>query len=96
MSSFYDIIKAPVISEKAYAGMEQGTYSFWVDQNVNKTQVKNAIQQAFGVRVVKVNLANVPGKRKRVGKFEGHRVDRKKAMVKLAEGQKIEALEGLV
>ncbi|WP_052326806.1 50S ribosomal protein L23 [Deinococcus peraridilitoris] len=76
--------------------MERGVYSFWVHQDANKTEVKNAIQQAFGVRVVKINMMNIAGKRKRVGKFEGHRVDRKKAMVKLADGQKIDALEGLV
>lgn len=96
MSSFYDIIKTPVISEKAYAGMERGVYSFWVEPKANKTQIKNAIQQAFGVRVVKINTMNVEGKVKRVGKFEGQRVNRKKAMVQLAEGQKIDALEGLV
>lgn len=94
--SFYDIIKAPVISEKAYAGMERGMYAFWVERDANKTEIKNAIQQAFGVRVVKVNTMNIPGKPKRVGKFMGHRPDRKKAIVQLAEGQKIEALEGLV
>ncbi|PYE48116.1 50S ribosomal protein L23 [Deinococcus yavapaiensis] len=94
--SFYDIIKQPVISEKAYAGMERGVYSFWVDPKANKTQIKNAVQQAFGVRVVKVNTMNVEGKQKRVGKFQGYRADRKKAIVQLAEGQKIEALEGLV
>ena len=96
MSSFYDIIKSPVISEKAYAGMERGTYSFWVERDANKTQIKNAVQQAFGVRVMKVNTMNIPGKPKRVGKFSGHRPDRKKAVVVLAEGQKIDALEGLV
>jgi len=96
VSSFYDIIKAPVISEKAYANMERGMYSFWVDVDANKTQIKNAIQQAFGVRVVKVNTMNVEGKRKRVGKFVGQRANRKKAIVQLAEGQKIDALEGLV
>lgn len=94
--SFYDIIKSPVISEKAYAGMERGTYSFWVEKDANKTQIKNAVQQAFGVRVIKVNTMNIPGKPKRVGKFAGHRPDRKKAVIVLAEGQKIDALEGLV
>lgn len=94
--SFYDVIKAPVISEKAYAGMARGVYSFWVEPDANKTQIKNALQQAFGVKVVKINTMNVEGKKKRVGRFEGYRPDRKKAVVVLAKGQKIEALEGLV
>lgn len=93
--SFYDIIKQPVISEKAYAGMERGAYSFWVDPKATKTEIKAAVQQAFGVTVIGISTMNVAGKRKRVGRFEGHRADRKKAIVRLAEGQKIEALEAL-
>ncbi len=94
--SLFDIIKSPVVSEKAYKGFERGMYTFWVDPNATKTDVKNAVQQAFGVRVVKVNVFNVEGKLKRTGKFIGRRVNRKKAMVTLAEGQKIDAIEGLV
>lgn len=93
--SHYDIIKQPVISEKAYAGMERGVYSFWVSPKATKTEIKAAVQQAFGVTVVGISTMNVTGKRKRVGKFTGHRADRKKAVVRLADGQKIEALEAL-
>ena len=93
--SHYDIIKQPVISEKAYAGMERGVYSFWVSPKATKTEIKAAVQQAFGVTVVGISTMNVTGKRKRVGKFIGHRADRKKAIVRLADGQKIEALEAL-
>ncbi|WP_019588636.1 50S ribosomal protein L23 [Deinococcus apachensis] len=93
--SYYDIIKQPVISEKAYAGMERGAYSFWVDPKATKTEIKAAVQQAFGVTVIGISTMNVAGKRKRVGKFVGHRADRKKAIVRLADGQKIEALEAL-
>ncbi|MBB5236282.1 50S ribosomal protein L23 [Deinococcus budaensis] len=93
--SYYDIIKQPVISEKAYAGMERGVYSFWVSPKATKTEIKAAVQQAFGVTVVGISTMNVTGKRKRVGKFIGHRADRKKAIVRLADGQKIEALEAL-
>lgn len=92
--SHYDIIKQPVISEKAYAGMERGVYSFWVDPKATKTEIKAAIQNVFGVTVVGISTMNVPGKRKRVGKFVGQRADRKKAIVRLAEGQTIQALEG--
>lgn len=94
--SIFDTLQQPVVSEKAFAGMEGGLYTFWVSPNATKTDVRNAVQQAFGVKVVKVNTFNVEGKVKRVGRFKGQRNDRKKAMVKLAEGQKIEALEGLV
>ena len=93
--SYYDIIKQPVISEKAYAGMERGVYSFWVSPKATKTEIKAAVQSAFGVTVVGISTMNVTGKRKRVGKFIGHRADRKKAIVRLADGQKIEALEAL-
>jgi len=92
--SHYDIIQAPVISEKAYAGMERGVYTFWVSPKATKTDIKSAVQKAFGVTVIGISTMNVPGKRKRVGRFIGHRADRKKAIVRLAEGQKIEALEG--
>lgn len=92
--SHYDILHAPVISEKAYAGMERGVYSFWVSPKATKTQIKSAVQQAFGVTVIGISTMNVPGKRKRVGRFIGHRNDRKKAIVRLAEGQSIEALAG--
>lgn len=92
--SHYDILQAPVISEKAYAAMERGVYSFWVSPKATKTEIKNAVQQAFGVRVVGISTMNVPGKRKRVGRFIGQRNDRKKAIVRLAEGQSIEALAG--
>ncbi|PTA67047.1 50S ribosomal protein L23 [Deinococcus arcticus] len=92
--SHYDIIQAPVVSEKAYAGMERGVYSFWVSPKATKTDIKSAIQQAFGVTVIGISTMNVPGKRKRVGKFFGQRADRKKAIVRLAEGQTIAALEG--
>lgn len=92
--SHYDIIQAPVISEKAYIGMERGVYSFWVSPKATKTEIKNAIQKAFGVQVIGISTMNVPGKRKRVGRFIGQRNDRKKAIVRLAEGQTIEALAG--
>ncbi|GGK41297.1 50S ribosomal protein L23 [Deinococcus malanensis] len=92
--SHYDIIQKPVISEKAYAGMERGVYSFWVSPNATKTDIKSAIQKAFDVTVVGISTMNVRGKRKRVGRFIGQRADRKKAIVRLAEGQTIAALEG--
>ena len=92
--SHYDILQAPVISEKAYSAMERGVYSFWVSPKATKTEIKSAIQRAFDVSVVGISTMNVRGKQKRVGKFMGTRNDRKKAVVRLAEGQRIEQLEG--
>ena len=74
--------------------VSSGVYSFWVSPKATKTEIKSAIQQAFGVTVVGISTMNVPGKRKRVGRFIGQRNDRKKAIVRLAEGQSIEALAG--
>lgn len=94
--SHYDIIQAPVFSEKAFAGMDRGAYTFWVSPKATKTEIKSAIQKAFDVKVVGISTMNVPGKLKRVGRFTGHRNDRKKAIVRLADGQKIAALEALI
>ncbi len=89
----YDVIVAPLVSEKAYQGYSEGRYTFWVHKRATKTEVKEAIQKAFSVTVQDVNILNVRGKWKRVGKFMGEKADRRKAVVQLAEGQKIEALE---
>ena len=105
MKTAYDVIIAPVMSEKAYAGFssEQAKkgeaptrYTFWVHPSANKTEIANAVEVAFKVKVVGVNTQNTLGKDKRLGKFAGKRIDRKKAIVTVADGQKIEALEGLV
>lgn len=61
----------------------------------NKTQIKRAVEQIFGVKVLKVNTSRIPGKLKRLGRFEGRRPERKKAVVQLAEGDRIEIFEGL-
>ncbi len=96
MKTPYDVILEPVLSEKAYQGYAEGKYTFWVHPDATKTEVKNAIEAAFKVDVVKVNVQNVRGKTKRLGRFEGKRPDRKKAIVTVKPGQKIEALEGLI
>jgi large subunit ribosomal protein L23 len=96
MNSVFDVILKPLLSEKAYTAMAAGKYSFWVHPKANKTLVKNAVQKAFNVKVVSVNVQSVRGKHKKVGRFAGLTAERKKAIVTLAEGQKIDALEGLV
>ena len=91
-----DIIVAPVISEKSYSVLDPNWYTFLVHPDANKTQIKIAIQQIFNVRVLTVNTANREGKRKRTRTGFGRRKSTKRAMVKLAEGDRIEAFGGPV
>lgn len=91
-----DIIIAPIISEKSIAMIEENnTYTFKVDKNANKIEIRKAIEEIFNVNVVKVNTVNMKGKTRRLGYNMGKRPDWKKAMVKLAEGNRIEIFEGL-
>ena len=85
-----DIIVAPVISEKSYSVLDQNWYTFLVHPDANKTQIKIAIQQNFNVRVLTVNTANRPGKRRRTRFGWGQRPDTKRAIVTLAEGDRID------
>ena len=84
----HDIIIKPILSEKSYAGIKDKKYSFVVKKDANKTQIKLAIEEIFGVVVEKVNTANVHGKLKRQGKYEGYTSDYKKAVVQLKEDSK--------
>ena len=81
-----DIIIAPVLSEKTYALMEQNTYTFFVNPSANKTQIKIAVEEIFGVDVASVNTANREGKRKRSRTGYGQRKDTKRAIVTLKSG----------
>lgn len=86
-----DIIFAPVVSEKSYDLIEDSnTYTFEVDPRANKTEVRQAIEAIFGVKVVRVNTQNRKGKLKRTGWVMGKRPDRKRAMVTLAAGHEID------
>lgn len=91
-----DIIIAPVISEKSYGLLDQNWYTFLVRPDANKTAIKIAIEQIFNVRVVEVNTSNREGKRKRTRYGWGRRKATKRALVKLAEGDRIEAFGGPV
>jgi large subunit ribosomal protein L23 len=91
-----DIIVAPVISEKSYGLLDQNWYTFLVQPDANKTAIKIAIEQIFDVRVVTVNTSNREGKRKRTRTGWGRRKATKRALVKLAEGDRIEAFGGPV
>jgi large subunit ribosomal protein L23 len=93
----YQIIRRPIITEKGLAVKEtQHTVVFEVAAAATKTQIKEAVQQIFKVKVADVRTANFVGKMRRRGRFEGYRRDWKKAYVKLAEGEKmIEYAENL-
>jgi large subunit ribosomal protein L23 len=91
-----DIIKKPLITEKATRLMEERKYLFRVDIRANKVEIRRAVEEIFKVKVQSVNTVRVKGKSKRVGMHTGRRSDWKKAIVTLAEGSKpIEIFEGL-
>ena len=85
----YDIIFAPIITEKTAMMEAEGKYAFKVDVRANKTQVKQAIEEAFNVNVEKVNIMNNHPKDRRVGRYTGKTNRYKKAIVKLAKGSTI-------
>jgi len=91
-----DVIVAPVVSEKSYAELQNNWYTFLVHPDANKTEIKIAIQQIFGVRVLTVNTLNREGKRKRTRTGWGQRKNTKRAMVRLADGDRIDAFGGPV
>ena len=85
----YDIIFAPVITEKSEKMKEQGKYAFKVDAKATKPQIKKAIESIFNVKVEKINTLNSHPKKKKVGKYTGMTNKYKKAIVKLAKGNTI-------
>jgi large subunit ribosomal protein L23 len=91
----YEVLRRPIISEKNTALQEQNKYVFEVAQEANKYQVKQAVEKAFKVRVVAVNMITVPGKTRRVGKRQVKTSPWKKAVATLEAGQKIEFFEGV-
>ncbi|MDH4227782.1 MAG: 50S ribosomal protein L23 [Deltaproteobacteria bacterium] len=96
MKEVYDIIKSPIITEKSTAmHATTGAVAFWVDVRASKTEIKAAVEKIFNVKVESVNTNKVPGKVKRLGKYEGKTSTRKKAYIKLKEGGKIEFFEGV-
>jgi large subunit ribosomal protein L23 len=89
-----DVLLAPIISEKSYGLLDANKYTFLVRPEANKTQIKIAVEQVFGVRVIAVNTLNRPGKRKRTRRGFGRRNDTKRAIVSLAEGDRIDIFGG--
>jgi len=89
-----DVLVAPVVSEKSYSGLADRQYTFKVHKDAHKTQVRQAVEQLFGVKVKSVRIVKVAPKPKRRGLFKGVRPGWKKAVVQLHEGQTIEIFEG--
>lgn len=85
-----DIIYSPVITEKTNALLQENTYVFKVAKNANKIQIKQAIEETFGVKVKSVNTLNTKPKKKRVGRYTGTRKTYKKAIITLCDGSSIE------
>ena len=83
------IIKYPIITDKATQLLENNQYSFVVDRYSDKTSIQESIEQLFDVKIIKINTCRLPRKKKRVGKYIGWKPQYKKAIVKLAEGDVI-------
>ena len=94
MKDARDIIFEPIVSEKSYDLIEDtNTYTFVVDRRANKTEIKQAVASIFDVKLLSVNTMNRKGKLKRTGYVLGKRKDTKRALVKLADGDKIDIFE---
>ena len=90
MISVYDVIKKPLVTEKGVTKKDsERTLVFQVDVDANKTQIRQAVEQLFKVKVADVRTSTTAGKLRRRGRFAGYRSDWKKAYVKLAVGQKV-------
>ena len=85
-----DVLLKPVISEKSYRLVDDGKYTFLVAPDANKTQIRQAVEQIFHVKVTGVNTINRPGKRRRTRYGWGKRPDTKRAIVSLAAGERID------
>jgi large subunit ribosomal protein L23 len=89
-----EVLLAPVVSEKSYSHIGQNKYTFKVHQDAHKTQVRQAVEELFGVKVIGVNVIKVQAKPKRRGTFKGTKPGWKKAIVQLRAGDTIEIFEG--
>ena len=91
-----DVLLKPVISEKSYRLADDGKYTFLVAPGANKTQIRQAVEEIFHVKVTGVNTINRPGKRRRTRFGWGTRVNTKRAIVSLADGDRIDVFGGPV
>ena len=85
MKSAYDVIKRPVITEQSMENVANKIYVFEVAKDANKVEIRKAVEEIFGVKVLKVNTMNVLGKEKRMGVHSGYRANWKKAVIRLSE-----------
>ena len=88
------VLLAPIVSEKSYAATTTGRYTFKVHPDAHKTQIRQAVEELFDVKVVGVNVISMPAKPKRRGLFRGTRPGWKKAIVQLRAGDTMEIFEG--
>ena len=91
-----DVLLAPVVSEKSYALLDENKYTFLVHPDSNKTEIKIAVEKIFNVKVTSVNTINRAGKRRRTRYGWGSRPDTKRAIVSVADGQRIDIFGGPV
>ena len=91
----HTVLVKPMVSEKAIILMEDNKYCFFVDKNANKIEIKHAVEALFNVHVLAVTTRNMTGKNRTMGRFRGKRPDTKRAIVKLAAGDKIELFSSL-
>ena len=89
-----EILIRPVVSEKSYHQVTENRYTFRVHKDAHKTQIRQAVEELFGVKVLSVNIVKMPPKPKRRGVIKGERSGWKKAIVELKPGDKIEIFEG--
>ncbi len=88
MKSAYDIIRRPVLTEKSYSSLPDKTYTFIVDKDANKVEIRKAVEEAFNVKVESVRTINSLGKMRRQGATRGRRASTKKAFVTLTKDSK--------
>ena len=91
----YAVLRRPIITEKSTELADTGKYVFEVDPRANKFQIKEAVEIGFSVVVRKVNVMNIRGRERRIGRHSGREAGRKKAVVTLAEGYEIKLFEGI-
>nr|WP_092073805.1 50S ribosomal protein L23 [Dendrosporobacter quercicolus]NSL47908.1 50S ribosomal protein L23 [Dendrosporobacter quercicolus DSM 1736]SDM67809.1 large subunit ribosomal protein L23 [Dendrosporobacter quercicolus] len=95
MANARDVLLRPMVTEKTTSLMQDNKYTFVVAPSANKIEIRRAVEELFKVKVLAVNTIRVLGKTKRMGRTQGKRSDYKKAIVKLAPGERIEFFEGV-
>ncbi len=93
--SMSEVLVGPLVSEKSSAALTRGRYTFVINPDVNKIQLKQYFKATFGLSVADVNLQNRNGKKRRVGRFTGRTADRKIAVVSFKSGQTLDVLDKL-